>query len=190
VLSKKMSRLVRVSATLLALVSVAGAGSPALAKGQLSYRVAHRHSVYVSPYTASNCWVVSAQLNGDQPPTTTCLQERKPSDGNVRPDAFGPVNCDNSGTSPQLQLYADASYQGSELCLFGSGADDLSVWGFDNTMTSWNDPNVSNAPYGKIYMDPGEGGASFGFSGGGHNPNVGSGWNDQASSVCMWLNCP
>ncbi|MCA1597459.1 MAG: hypothetical protein LC769_00290 [Chloroflexi bacterium] len=183
-LSQKLSRIVRVSAAVLATASIAVMGTPALAQGQHAHR-----SADISPFTASNCWVISAKLNGNQPPTTTCLQQRNSSDGNVRPD-IGPVGCDPSGSSPQLQLWSDAGYSGNELCLYGSGADDLSVWGFDQTMTSWSDPNVNNAPWGKIYQGTGETGSSFSFSGGGHNSNVGSGWNDKARSVCIWLNCP
>jgi len=74
--------------------------------------------------------------------------------------------------------------------LYGSGANDLSVWNFDQIMSSWSDPGVNNAPWGKIYQGTGETGSSFSFSGGGHNANVGSGWNDKARSVCIWLSCP
>lgn len=210
-LSKTLSRKASVVVAMLALASTTLSGSPALAAN----RFAH-HSAAVSPFDTTNCWVIVAQLNGAQPPTTTCLLERLPGQ-TTRPDTsaelstskiasydarlaamigreaispfsrprIGTVTCNNSGTAPQLQLWADASYTGSELCLFGQGSNDLSVWGFDNIMTSWNNPNVNNAPSGKIYQGSGETGSSFSFGPGGHNPNVGSGWNDTASSVCI-----
>lgn len=174
---KKLSRVIPV--VVLVVVGVAGIGvRPALAVGP-----ATQHHADVSLYTAANCWVIVAQLNGTQPPTTTCRLLRRPGETS-RPD-IGKVTCDNSGNSPQLQLYADANYSGTEPCLFGQGSDDLSVWSFANVMTSWNNPNVHNAPSGKIYKGTGETGASFSFGPGGHSPNVGSGWNDQAQSVCI-----
>lgn len=165
-------------------------------------------SVQTSPINVTNCWVIVAQLNGDQAPVTTCRLTRTPGE-TVRPDAgagihpasqlghalpssivrsrpfIGQVVCDNSSNSPQLQLWTDANSQGNELCLFGQGGDDLSRWSFSNVMTSWNNPGVSNAPSGKLYQGLGNTGDRFPFGPGGRSSNVGSGWNDKAVSVCI-----
>ncbi len=131
-MSKKIARIAAFCAAV-AVVGISLPGSHALAARSNAHR-----NTFVASYTRYNCWIIVARLNGSQPPTTTCLLARSPADGEIRPD-IGSVACDNSERSPQLQLYADQNFSGSELCLFGQGATDLGTWSFDNVMTSWKD---------------------------------------------------
>lgn len=177
-LLKKLSRIVPTAAVVVVTLGAVAQPRHASAAGGF-----FQNGTGVSAFTPANCLVIAAQLNGDQAPTTTCRLAKGASAG-VTPD-IGSVGCDSSGSSPQLQLWYDAGYTGTELCLFGQGGANLSYWNFNDQMTSWNDPNVNNAPAGKIYKGDNETGASFGFSRNTRSYNVGSGWNDLTNSVCI-----
>lgn len=142
------------------------------------------------PINITNCRVIAVQLNGSLPATTKCVASwSTASTSTVQPDSLGSVRCDSTLKSPQLQLFDNIGYDtsGAWLCLFGAGSGRLSNWGFDLKMSSWRDTSVNNSPSGRIYkyLDPNPGPDAFNFAPGGSNPNVGSGWNDQARSVCI-----
>jgi len=132
--------------------------------------------------TPATCHIINVQLNGDQPATASCglTQDAARRQMAVSPDTGVTYGCSDGNA---MQLFDNVGYDrnGTMLCLAGNGSIDLSYYGFNDQMSSWK----SYQQRGRVYWDGGDVGAHFDFEQNGSNPNVGSGWNDQASSVCI-----
>lgn len=137
-----------------------------------------------SGVTPATCHVINVQMNGTQPSTATCSltqdQARSQLQQGVTPDTGTSWGCSDGNA---LELFDNVGYDrnGTLFCLSGNGSINLNDYGFDNRMSSWK----SYQQEGKVYWDEGDTGTSFNFGRNQGNPNVGSGWNDQASSVCI-----
>ncbi len=132
--------------------------------------------------TTADCHIINVQLNGDQPASVSCglTQDAARRQTAVSPDTGVTTSCSDGNA---LELFDNVGYDrnGSMLCLSGNGSINLADQLFNDMMSSWK----SYQQEGKVYWNDGDTGASFSFARNQGNPNVGSGWNDQASSVCI-----
>ncbi len=124
--------------------------------------------------TTDTCDVIQVQLNGDQPAAVSCKYAK----GAVRPlitEGNGP--CDGT----DVAISDDYNFGGQTICFHGYGTSNFAPYGMNDRMTSWKSGNWG----GKIYWDENSQGTNFGFAPNQQNANVGSGWNDKASSICI-----
>ena len=135
-----------------------------------------------APLGAANCYALKVHLHGNDPATVTCVVTRE--QAAVAPDTVD-KGC---GDSNLLQLYENDNYGGARICFFGTGFANLAdywIWvlarNWDEEMTSFKTGRMT----GRFFWYSNGGAPTYNYSQGQSNPNIGSTWNDEVSSISI-----
>jgi hypothetical protein len=145
--------------------------------------------------SAGDCAVLRVQLNGDRPATHTCLAHARAGQGMDPPSSAG-ISRDDCYWG-DLALYQNRNYGGAKLCFTGTGTVNLRnypIYAWPPGTWSERVSSVSTNDWdGYLYEHTDAGGARLRLPFRTAYPDLGSFWNDRASSLCIqsWTwRCP
>lgn len=130
----------------------------------------------------SGCHAVKVTLNGNNPPSISCLDATSGSTNAVSPDTN--QNC----SSAALFIYDQSNGGGNFACFDGGGSTDLTNVPYSGIGQSWSDHAVSysaGSQGGRFYVNTGDNGTHWDFNPDNRTYNFNSSFSGQASSICI-----
>ncbi len=135
-----------------------------------------------APLGGTSCYALKVYLHGNNPATVTCVVTQEQA-------ATAPDTVDKGcGDSNLLQLYENDNYGGARICFFGTGFANLTDYWIWVGVRNWNDEMTSfktGRMTGRFFWDINGGPPTYNYSQGQSNPNIGSTWNDEVSSIAI-----